>query len=67
MATPIHRFWRAGKGWALARDLQPGDRLRVLGGLWQVTALDSDEVQPVFNLEVADGHSFFVGAGSPGP
>jgi len=61
VATPIHRFWRAGKGWALARDLQMGDRIRVLGGLAQVTALDSDEVQPVFNLEVADGHSFFVG------
>ena len=61
VATPIHRFWRVGKGWALARDLETGDRLRVLGGLAQVTAIESDEVQPVFNLEVADGHSFFVG------
>jgi hypothetical protein len=25
------------------------------------TAVDADEVQPVFNLEVADEHSFFVG------
>ena len=28
VATPIHRFWKAGRGWAMARDLKPGDTIR---------------------------------------
>ncbi len=27
VATGIHRFWKAGKGWTMARDLKPGDSL----------------------------------------
>jgi len=61
VATGIHRFWKAGKGWAMARDLKPGDGLRTLGGMARVTAVESDRVQPVYNLEVARGQSFFVG------
>ncbi len=61
VATTIHRFWKAGKGWVMARELKPGDILRVLGGTARVVAVDPDRVQPVFNLEVADGQSFFVG------
>jgi hypothetical protein len=61
VATPIHRFWRVGKGWALARDLKPGDPIRVLGSLARVTRVEPNVVQPVFNLEVPDGHSYFVG------
>jgi hypothetical protein len=61
VSTPIHRFWRSGKGWALARELKPGDPVRVLGGLAKVKSVESDDVQPVFNLELAQGHSFFVG------
>jgi hypothetical protein len=61
VATPIHRFWRVGKGWALARDLKSGDQIRVLGGLARVVSVEDEAVQPVFNLEVAQGHTFFVG------
>jgi hypothetical protein len=61
VATPIHRFWRVGKGWALARDLKPGDPIRVLGSVVQVTRVEPNVVQPVFNLEVPGGHSYFVG------
>ncbi len=60
-ATLIHRFWKAGSGWVMARDLKPGDALRTLGGTAVVQAVESDQVQPVFNLQVADGSSFFVG------
>ena len=28
VATGIHRFWKAGKSWTMARDLKAGDRLR---------------------------------------
>ena len=61
MATGIHRFWKAGRGWVMARDLQVGDSLRVLGGVATVEAVEPNQTEPVFNLEVADGGSFFVG------
>ena len=32
VATGIHRFWMAGQGWVMARDLKPGDEIRTLGG-----------------------------------
>ena len=61
VATGIHRFWKAGEGWTMARDLQTGDRVRTLGVPSEVVKVVRDQVQPVYNLEVADGHSFFVG------
>jgi hypothetical protein len=59
--TGIHRFWKVAHGWVMARDLKPGDRLRVLGGVAVVASTEEGPVQPVFNLEVAEGKSFFVG------
>jgi hypothetical protein len=61
VATGIHRFWKAGKGWAMARDLKPGDRLRVVGGTAEVRSIEPDATQPVYNLDVADNRDFFVG------
>jgi hypothetical protein len=61
VATGIHRFWKAGRGWVMARDLKPGDTLRVVGGVARVAAVAADLEQPVYNLEVARGQSFFVG------
>ncbi len=61
VATGIHRFWKAGGGWVMARDLKPGDTLRILGGVARVETVEADPVQPVYNLEVAHGQSFFVG------
>jgi hypothetical protein len=61
VATGIHRFWKAGKGWTMARDLKPGDILRTLGGVATVKSVEANKTQPVFNLQVADGESYFVG------
>jgi hypothetical protein len=61
VATGIHRFWKAGKGWTMARDLKAGDRLRMIGGTTTVRSVESDQAQPVFNLDVADNRDFFVG------
>lgn len=61
VATGIHRFWKAGRGWVMARDLKPGDSLRSIDGTDRVESVETDIVRPVFNLEVADGQSFFVG------
>ena len=61
IATEIHRFWQAGQGWKMTRELTPGDRLRVLGGTVKVMALSREPRQLVYNLEVARKADFFVG------
>jgi len=61
VATEIHRFWQAGQGWKMTRDLKPGDRLRVLGGTVKVAAVTREPRQLVYNLEVARQRDFFVG------
>jgi hypothetical protein len=60
-ATGIHRFWKAGSGWMMARDLQVGDPVRTTSGIARITSIEPGQAQPVFNLEVASGRSFFVG------
>jgi ribosomal protein S11 len=62
VATPIHRFWKVGQGWAMARELKPGDTIRRLAGTALVVSVSEEKVQPVFNLDVAERRSFFVGA-----
>ena len=42
VATGIHRFWRAGKGWTMAHDLKPGNLVRTVGGLVAVNAVADD-------------------------
>jgi hypothetical protein len=61
VATGIHRLWVAGKGWAMTRELKLGDVLRTLGGVATVKSVELDRTQPVYNLQVADGESYFVG------
>jgi len=45
----------------MARDLKRGDTLRALGGVAEVAGVELDRFQPVFNLEVMEAESFFVG------
>ncbi len=61
VATGIHRFWKAGKGWTMARELKVGDVIRRVGGTALVEGVEPAKKQPVFNLEVARGSDFFVG------
>ena len=61
VATGIHRFWKAGKGWIMARDLKPGDVIRAIGGAARVKSIETDATQPVYNLDVAENRDFFVG------
>jgi hypothetical protein len=56
-----HRFWLAGRGWALARDLKAGDAIRTLGGLAKVVSVSPLGEEPLFNLDVAGTRTFFVG------
>jgi hypothetical protein len=63
VSSPFHRFWKTGQGWVMARNLTAGDTLRLLDGPSSVTAVEPGPVQPVFNLDIAEDHDFFVGAG----
>jgi hypothetical protein len=61
LASIYHRFWRAGVGWAQARELKSGDVLRTLGKTIQVVSVEPGDIEPLFNLDVAQNRSFFAG------
>jgi Pretoxin HINT domain/HEAT repeats len=61
VATGIHRFWKTGKGWTMARDLKRGDTVRTTGGSVRIESIEPGPVGPVFNLTVAHNSNFFVG------
>ncbi len=61
VVSRFHAFWLAGRGWALARDLKPGDVLRTLDGTARIAAIEPRPVQPVFNLDIAEFRTYFVG------
>ena len=59
--TGIHRLWKAGHGWVMARDVKPGDRLRTVGGVVEVAAVEKEPARPVFNLLVDGADDYCVG------
>ena len=60
-ATGIHRFWKPGIGWTMARDLKVGDVVRAVGTTRILTAVEPGPTVPVYNLDVADHLDYFVG------
>ena len=62
VASHFHRFWIAGRGWVMARDLKVGDPVRTLGGIRPVDAVEEGRVELVYNLDIADDADFFAGA-----
>ena len=62
-ATTEHPFWVEDIGWTEACDLKIGDRVRTLCGDKSVLNIPRMKgTVPVYNFEVADCHSYFVGA-----
>ena len=61
--TLEHPFWADGKGWTAAGSLKQGDRIATLSGEWITVEelYDTGEWEPVYNLRVADWHTYFVG------
>jgi len=63
---PEHPFWVAGKGWVAAKELAKGDRLITpdekvaVVGEARVEAVRGPPVA-VYNLEVENTHTYFVG------
>ncbi len=62
--TAEHPFWVVSKGWVNANELAPGDTL--IGKDGQEVAIsqveDTGEWATVYNMRVADWHTYFVGA-----
>ncbi len=62
--TPEHPFWVRGRGWTPAEAIELGDELRSHDGQW--VPLDAKEFSealiPVFNMRVAEDHTYFVGS-----
>ncbi|RUL86710.1 polymorphic toxin-type HINT domain-containing protein [Tautonia sociabilis] len=61
VSSDFHRFWVAGRGWVMARELRVGDTIRAVGRTATVEAIEEGQVQLVYNLDVAETRSFFVG------
>lgn len=59
--TGGHVFWASGKGWVKARDLQEAMQVHTLHGTVEVKRLEPGEEQSMFNLVVADFHTYFAG------
>jgi hypothetical protein len=65
-ATESHPFYVRDRGWTPANQLSPGDRLLGHDGRWRAVVRTTlgDQPEPVFNLQVADHHTYFVGTGA---
>lgn len=64
LTTAEHPFYAQGKGWVAAGELEVGDRLagEERGSWLTVTQLRSTSREvPVYNMRVADYHTYFVG------
>lgn len=61
--TQEHPFNVQGKGWTPVGEISPGDMIRTDNGWVQVSKIeDTGRYETVYNLKVADYHTYFVGA-----
>ncbi len=61
--SPLHPFWVVDRGWTPAGQLKLGDPLLSPTGkrVGVTEVFDNGEIEPVFNLHVANAHTYFVG------
>jgi hypothetical protein len=60
--TPEHPFFVKDWGWRTAGELRGGEVIRTDAGWTTVEEVyDTDEYEPVYNVRVADYHTYFVG------
>ena len=66
--TPTHPFYVPQKGWTDAVELRAGDRLQLLNGEYVIIEQVQHELLEspvnVYNFEVADFHTYYVGSTS---
>jgi RHS repeat-associated protein len=61
--TAEHPFWVRGRGWTDVKDLVVGDHLLGRDGEWTVLSKieDEQELATVYNFEVEELHTYFLG------
>lgn len=61
--TELHPFFVKGRGWTPAGKLQSKDRLSTNRGDWAEVdkVVDTGSPEAVYNLRVADHHTYFIG------
>jgi hypothetical protein len=60
--TEEHPFWVKDKGWTPAGELKEGDLVRTMDGWVPITKIEeTNKWEPVYNVRVADAHTYFVG------
>lgn len=64
VVTAEHPFYVAGRGWTAAAALEPDDRVTTADGAEAkvVSLAMRAAIEPVFNLEVEEDHTYFVGS-----
>jgi hypothetical protein len=64
--TPEHPFYTGERGWVTAGELRVGDHIRNAKGDYGVVQATTivRRVQRMYNLTVAEAHTFFVGSGA---
>jgi hypothetical protein len=60
-STGGHTFWISGQGWMKIRDVKPGMRFHGATAPVALAQIESGDPQRVYNLVVADFHTYFVG------
>jgi hypothetical protein len=61
-STAEHPFYVYGKGWVRLDEIQAGDWLRTDDGWVRVNKVeDTGKWEPVYNVRVAEHHTYFVG------
>jgi pretoxin HINT domain-containing protein len=62
VASDGHNFWVSGSGWTKTRELIPQQPIHTVVGMARVESVEDEaEPAPVYNLVVADFHTYFVG------
>ncbi|MBC7966304.1 MAG: hypothetical protein H7Z17_10320, partial [Fuerstia sp.] len=62
VASSGHNFWVSGSGWTKTRELIPQQPIHTVVGMARVESVEDEAVPaPVYNLVVADFHTYFVG------
>jgi Pretoxin HINT domain len=57
-----HHFWVSGEGWKKTRELAARTPLHTVTGMLRITSVhDDNHMEKVYNLVVADFHTYFVG------
>lgn len=61
-ASSGHHFWVSGEGWKKTRELDARNPIHTVTGMSRVASIEDEPAPaPVYNLVVADFHTYFIG------